>query len=135
MHPEAHIPLDDWMKMDNVERPLTGPVRFPYMREDVADSVCSLSDVALQGESMHHSGDLTLALHILYDDCRVLPEPAIAVPDVLRHSEIEAFESLEAVLGPLMLEYADAPDSSFTSDPRWPSVVAAAAAARKAMES
>ncbi len=83
------------MKMDNVERPLTGPVRFPYMREDVADSVCSLSDVALQGESMHHSGDLTLALHILYDDCRVLPEPAIAVPDLSSPSGLSAVESVQ----------------------------------------
>ena len=47
---------------------------------------------------MNYFDDLTLNIHILYDDCMVLPQPESAVPEVLHHKEVTVFEDLERAL-------------------------------------
>lgn len=112
------------------------------MRDEVQTALRSLSDVVHQQTKWgkHEAGvnyydDLTLNIHILYDDCRVLPHPEVAVPAVLRSSETPAFLTLESVLGPLLDELRDRPDHEYPLDARWPAVVQAAADALRVMES
>lgn len=64
----------------------------------------------------------------------VLPEPRSAVPDVLHREEVSAFGDLERALRPMIRDLGDEPDDAYTSDPRWLSVVEAAARALVVME-
>lgn len=127
-------------KVVNMERAMS-LIRFPDMRRQVAASVRSLSDVRHQRnawgrfvEGVKYYDDLTLNVHVLYDDCMVLPEPRKVVHDVIYDKEVPFFESLEQALGPMLVELGDAPDQDYTSDPRWNAVVEAAAKALSAME-
>lgn len=111
------------------------------MRLQVIAALRSLSDVGHQRarwglveEGVDYYDDLTLNVHILYDDCTVLPDPAAAVPDVLHEEEVPFFSALEVTLGALLQDLQDAPDSVYMSSPRWPSVVAAAGNALAVMQ-
>ena len=111
------------------------------MRFQVIAALQSLSDPKHQQarwgryvEGVNYYDDLTLNLHVLYDDCMVLPEPREAVPDVLRLEEVAAFEDLERALGPVIRELGERPDDAYVNDSRWPSVVDAAARALAVME-
>ena len=115
-------------------------VTFPNMRLEVIAALRSLSDRLNQQtrwgrfeEGVDFYDDLSLNVHILYDDCMVLPEPETAVPDVIHESEVPAFLELGNALGPMLQDLGDAPDDAYMSDPRWASVVDAAGAALAAM--
>lgn len=62
---------------------------------------------------VNHYEDLTLHVHVLYDDCQVLPDPDLAVPAILNDSEVPAFRALEAVFGPLLDELGERPDADY----------------------
>jgi hypothetical protein len=80
--------------------------------------------------------DLSMAVHILYDDFVVLPDPAERVGWALYPSEVDSFVALDAVFGPLLVDTTmiGKPDSAYQSDPRWPAVVAAARVCLVAMD-
>jgi hypothetical protein len=108
-------------------------VKFPDMRREVISALRSLADPEHQRlrwgrveEGVDYYDDLTLNVHILYDDTQVLPSPETAVPAVLHQSEAPALQALDAVLGPLLDDLGEQPDSEFLADPRWPRVVEAA---------
>ena len=77
--------------------------------------------------------DLSLAVHILYDDCQVLPDPTPVVDQVVLPGEVACLRALGAVLGPVIDDLGDAADKKYLADPRWPAVVAAAARAHALM--
>lgn len=111
-------------------------VTFPQMRKYVIDALRSLADMDHQRvmwgryeEGVPYYDDLTLNVHVLYDDCQVVPEPSTAVGAVLFEHEVPALTALDAALGPMIDDLQDAADAVYIADPRWPGVVAAAAAA------
>jgi hypothetical protein len=127
-------------KLVIMERSVSGAVRFPDMRLEVIAAVESLSDRLHQQtrwgrceEGVNCYDDLTLNVHILYDDCMVLPEPQDAVPEILHLEEVPVFRDLESALGPMVRDLGDQPDDSYTSDPRWAGVVESAGRALAAM--
>ncbi|WP_219106468.1 hypothetical protein [Austwickia sp. TVS 96-490-7B] len=73
-------------------------------------------------------------IHILYDDCAVLPDPGPCVGTIIHAEEAPALSELALALGPMLDELGDAADVVFTSDPRWSAVVRAAGAALTAMK-
>jgi hypothetical protein len=124
-----------------LEKAMIRLVKYPDMRLQVVDALRSLSDVRHQQtmwgqyvEGSNYYDDLDLNIHILYDDCLALPEPQEAVPHVLHAEEVPIFLQLERALGPMIADLGDAPDETYTSDPRWAAVVTAAGAALEVME-
>ena len=110
------------------------------MRLEVIAAVRSLSDQVHQQtrwgrweDGVDYYDDLTMNVHILYDDCMVLPRPQDAVPDVLHVEEIPVFLELERALGPMIGDLGEQPDEAYTSDRRWVSVVEAAGRALTVM--
>lgn len=83
---------------------------------------------------MNYYDDLSLNVHVLYDDCAVLPDPSGAVGSTIHAEEVLAFAGLELVLGPMLDDLGDAADEIYTKDPRWPAVVRAAGEALLVME-
>lgn len=114
-------------------------VQFPDMRLEVIAALRALADPQRQQswgkveEGVSSYDDLTLNVHILYDDCQVLPDPSAAVGSVLEASEVDALRAVHEVLNPLLDELGDKPDSEYVGDPRWRSVVAAAGEALRSM--
>ncbi|WP_258312248.1 SCO4402 family protein [Streptomyces araujoniae] len=81
------------------------------------------------------SDDLSLVIHILYDDFRVLEDPEAALGEVLRNRrEVAAMRRLADLMDPLIEELGDAPDETYLAAPSWGLVVRAARAALDAME-
>jgi hypothetical protein len=124
-----------------MESAVKADVTYPEMRNEVISALESLSDANHQrtvwlrpGSIPNYYDDLTLCSHILYDDCRVLPDPQVSVPAVLHQEEISAFAKLEHALGPMIDELGDRPDEDYLNDPRWPSVVEAARVALEVMK-
>jgi hypothetical protein len=122
--------------MDLVEQAVRPPVKFPEMRDQVIDSLRSLADSHYQWttwgryeEGVNYYDDLTLNVHVLYDDCLVVPDPSNAVGAILYEDEVQAFGALHLALGPMLDDLQDASDAVYRADPRWPQVVNAAAAA------
>lgn len=115
-------------------------VRYPEMRREVVNALTSLSDPGYQrrvwiGRDYPREGffdDLTLTVNVLYD--MVLPDPDTRVGTVLISAhEVDSLRLLEGVLGPLIADLGDAPDSRYLRDPRWGGVVDAARSALAAM--
>lgn len=115
-------------------------VRYPEMRREVVNALTSLSDPAYQRrvwiERDHpregYFDDLTLTVNILYD--MVLPDADTRLGSVLVSArEVDTLRLLERVLGQLITDLGDAPDSRYLSDPRWGGVVDAARSALAAM--
>ena len=75
--------------------------------------------------------DFTLNIHVLYDDCVVIPDPARKWSTAW--SEIVRLHALDQVLGPLLHELGDASDATYLADPRWPTVRVRAGTAVMAM--
>lgn len=116
-------------------------VRYPQMRDDVVDALRSLSARNYQDREwgvyqadINRYDDLTLNIHLLYDDCRVLPDPSVQVGTVLLPSDVAPLRALQAELAPLLDDLGDRPDSAYLKDPRWARVVAAAGVALRALE-
>ncbi len=119
---------------------LNPEVEFPYMRMYVVDALRSLGDPVHQRtkwgvyvEGVSYYDDLDLNIHILYDDCMVLPSPGRAVPEILYEAEVPALLALEAVFGPLIDELGDVTDEIYLDHPRWTDVVSAARVAYETM--
>jgi hypothetical protein len=125
-----------------MEYAMRPPVEFPEMRDQVIASLQSLADPSHQEvrwgryeEGVSYFDDLTLNVHVLYDDCQVLPDPSRSVGAVLYEDEVQALRGLNAALGPMLDDLRDSPDSDYLADPRWPQVVDAARAALDVMRS
>ena len=124
-----------------MEQALRGSIEFPWMRSQIIDTVRSLSDPMHQCTKWgrydpieHYYDDLDINIHILYDDTTVVPNPELSISSLLYESEVPALRALDTVLGPLIDDLGDAPDEIYLADPRWPSVIHAAANALAAME-
>jgi hypothetical protein len=118
------------------------PVKFPEMRDQVIASVQSLADPSHQklrwgryDECVNYFDNLTLNVHVLYDDCQVLPEPSRSIGAVLYEDEVQALRDLHAALGPMLDDLQDSSGSDYLADPRWSEVVEAAGAALDVMRS
>jgi hypothetical protein len=112
-------------------------VDFPAMRRDVMGSLAALSDPAHQESwipGARTGDDLSWHVHVLYDDCQVLPDPETRLGTVLvAGPEVERLRALDRALGPLIDEWGDVPDVVYLGDSRWPQVVRAAGAALSAI--
>lgn len=120
---------------------MTNLITYPEMRLQVIEAVRALADRHHQRtrwgryeEGVEFYDDLTLNVHILYDDCMVLPEPQGAVPAVLHAQEVPIFRELENALGPMLDDLREEPGAAYMSDPRWSLVVETAARALAVME-
>lgn len=118
------------------------PIRYPELRLEVIEALRSLSDPRHQRawwgrveEGVNYFDDLTLNVHVLYDDAQVLPDPTTAVPDLLNEAEVPAMRAVGEALGPMIEELGSAPDAVYTADPRWSAVLQCADAALTAMQS
>lgn len=109
-------------------------IRYPELRHEVIRSVEALADreyqerVWIRGEFPREPffDDLTLNVHILFDDVQVLPDPADAVGDVLRPNEVASLAALGAALAPLLDELGDVGDAAYLAHPAWDRVISAA---------
>lgn len=113
---------------------MSDSIRFPEMRLQVIAALRSLSDRQHQEarwgrfeEGVNYYDDLSINVHILYDDCMVLPEPQGAVAEVLYQDEVPSLRDLENALGPMIHDLGDQPDHVYINDPRWLTVVETAA--------
>ena len=112
----------------------SGDVDYPDMRFQVVEALRSLSDLDYQHrvwgkfdpEVPNLQDSLDLNIHILYDDCAVLPHPKDSIGPVLHPEDVGPLERLEVVLGPLIDSLGDSPDATYLADPRWPVVVSTA---------
>lgn len=123
-----------------MERAVMGATDYPEMRNEVIDALRSLSDPVHQRtrwgkveEGIEYYDDLTLNVHVLYDDIGVLPSPGKAVPGVLYPAETPHLRAVGEALGPLIRELGDSPDDMYLDDPRWASVIHAARTALEIM--
>lgn len=122
-----------------IDHPTMDGVAFPWMRAEVIGALQSLGDITYQrdwwGKLTPEGGvdSLDLCIHVLYDDCRVLPDPASTVPSVLRATDVGAIWNLGVVLGEIIEELGDSPNEAFVCHPLWPRVAEAARAAHAAM--
>ncbi|MDT0469123.1 SCO4402 family protein [Streptomyces gibsoniae] len=121
----------------------TPQVRLPQMREQIISAVHALSDpdhqrrVWIERQYPHpgYFDDLTLNIHILYDDTAVLDDPSAAIGTTLRDaSEAQAMHRLADRLDEILdaLE-PETDDASYLGHPLWPGVVEAAAQAHAAL--
>ena len=85
---------------------MSAPVTFPDMRLQVVAALRSLSDVPHQQarwarveEGVDYYDDLTLNVHILYDDCAVLPEPGRSVGTIIYPQEVPALRRMPISAG------------------------------------
>ncbi|MGH9214608.1 MAG: SCO4402 family protein [Acidimicrobiales bacterium] len=117
-------------------------VKFPAMRREVMRALAALADQPYQqqvwfGHKYPHEDyfdDLTVCVHILYDDAQVLPEPSSRVGSVLLDGdELARLRQLGAVLDVLLESHGDAPDVEYLSDLRWANVARSAGLALAAM--
>ncbi|MGC3953962.1 MAG: hypothetical protein QM804_06875 [Propionicimonas sp.] len=112
---------------------------LPYMGQYVIDALESLSDAEVQSrwgiceEGSGRYEDLDTSIHILYDDCEVLPNPERGIPSMLYGSEVAPLRALNEVFEPLIDELGGAPDEAYIKDPRWVDVMAAARVACELM--
>lgn len=116
-------------------------VQYPEMRDEVIGALASLSDRTHQNqrwgvvrEGVSYYDDLTLNLHVLYDDAQVLPVPDQRVGTVILPREVASLRAVHDAIAPLLRELGESPDSMYTQDPRWDRVVLAAAAALRIMK-
>lgn len=106
------------------------------MRASVIDALRSLADVELQrrwggwNTGQRDYDDLTLNVHILYDDCQVLPDPQPRVGFILYPNEVQPMLQLSSVLSPMIARLGESPDATYLTDTAWPDVISAA---RRAM--
>jgi hypothetical protein len=120
---------------------VTDVIEFPSMRAEVIEALRALSDPVHQRTrwgrfepGVDYYDDLDMNIHILYDDCAVLPDPASSVRSLLRPTEVATLSAVDSVLGPLIRELGDRPDEDYMAHPGWADVVEASAAALAAMQ-
>lgn len=116
-------------------------VQFPRMRDEVIAALRSLSDRRHQDlqwgvydPDVTYYDDLALVVHVLYDDCQVLPDPASSVGAVLLPEEVEPLRRLSDVLDPILDELRDRPDVDYLAHDQWKDVEGAACEVLIAMQ-
>ncbi len=106
-------------------------VEYPAMRREVLGALASLADVDYQRRAwIQHKpppptrlDNLDLNVNILFDDCAVLPNPEERVGTVLRSGdEVPALRSLGVLLGGLIDQLGNVPDSVYLESDSWPEV-------------
>lgn len=117
-------------------------VQNPEMRDEVLTALKALADPqhqrtrwGVEEPGVDYYDDLMVNVHILYDDCKVLPDPSTTVGAVIVEDEVPLLRALQDTLGPLLDEFGGSPDSTYMCDSRWPDVIAAARTALDAMSS
>jgi hypothetical protein len=117
-------------------------VEYPSARWGVMRAVAALSDRDYQqrvwiNHRLPHPNyydSVDLAIHTLFDDWAVLPNPREAIGAILVDGpEIERLQKLGQVLGALVDELKKSPDEEYVRDPRWSEVVDSAVHALSAM--
>ena len=117
-------------------------VEYPAMRREVMRALAAFSDPEYQERvwvqrnypDPNFYDDLTQNVHVLYDDCQVLPDPVSRLRWVLLDGdELKRLRALDGVLGPMIDELGEAPDATYLQDSRWPSVMSTASRALSAM--
>lgn len=117
-------------------------VSYPYARWAVMDALASLSDRDHQervwiGRDLRSPGNvdsLDQAVHTLYDDWAVLPDPRKAIEAILADGpEVERLIILGDTLDRLIDELGDAPDVDYLAHKDWPTVRTQAGATLAAM--
>ncbi|MET8729522.1 hypothetical protein ABZV81_20420 [Streptomyces parvus] len=118
-------------------------VKLPEMRAEAIGAVQALASPEYQQRVWidrtyphpDYYDDLTLNVHILYDDTAVLASPEAALGYTLTsEQEVRAMKELAHALDAALEGVgADAPDAEFLQSPLWPQVVAAAQAALTAL--
>lgn len=117
--------------MDDLVRPVS-EVEFPAMRAEVLVALRSMASPEEQKRWIDpppnptRIENLDINVHILYDDCEVVPEPADSVGSILYEDEVPALRDFHAAFGPLLHELRNSPDEVYLADPRWPEVIRAA---------
>ena len=129
-------------EMDELEHPVMSNVQYPELRDQVLTALKALADPrhqrtrwGVEEPGVDYYDDLMLNVHILYDDCKVLPDPSTTVGAVIVEAEVPLLRALQDALGPLLDEFGGSPDSTYMCDPRWPGVIATARTALDAMNS
>jgi len=112
------------------------------MRAEVMRTLACLADIEYQRRvwvdktfpSPGYFDDFDEAVHALYDDCQVLPDPMGRVGSVLIDGEeVDRLKALGVALDAVMEDLGEADDVEYLDDARWPDVVAAATGALAAM--
>ena len=111
------------------------------MRQQVVVALAELADPEYQQQEwidydtvLGASTTLDVTVHVLYDDCAVLPDPDKALWTVLLPgAELHRLRALDRILGPVIDDLGSAPIEAYLADRRWPGVVAAAMGALTAM--
>jgi hypothetical protein len=126
--------------LEDLEQAMTDEVEFPEMRKSVISALQSFASPQVQGSkwgkydsAVGSYDDLDINVHILYDDCVVLPDPNLQRGAILLPSDIEPLRRFGLAFGPLLDDLGDAPDSEYLNDSRWPAVIAVAQQALEAM--
>lgn len=116
-------------------------IRLPAMRDEVVAALRALADRRHQDSrwgvydpDVNYYDDLSLNVHVLYDDTQVLPDPEAVVGAVIFSREVPWLRRLHACLGPMIDDLGDRPDADYLADPRWQLVVKSAREALEAME-
>jgi hypothetical protein len=121
---------------------MTVPVDSPYARWEVMRALASLSDPEYQERvwirhQMPHKNyfdNFDNAVHALYDDWVVLPEPRAALGSVLVNGpEVSRIAALGVTLDSLIEELGESPDSVYLAHAEWGTVLAQASSALSAM--
>ncbi len=78
--------------------------------------------------------DFNQTIHVLYDDCQVLPDPEGRIGSVLIDGEeVDQFRALGVELDAVIADHGGADDAVYLADSRWPAVTSAASRALAAM--
>lgn len=117
-------------------------VEFPAMRLEVAAALASLADPGYQVRAwLEHRfeapgayEDLSMVLHILYDDIQVLPDPSRRIGSVLiSGAEVDALGRLAGPLTAVVDRLGDVEVVAYLDAPEWPQIVDAASIALASM--
>jgi hypothetical protein len=128
-------------QLEELEPSMNHVVQFPQMRLNVMDTLADLADREYQERAwIHHDyqphvfTDLNLGIHILYDDCVVLPNPEESIGSILLPGdEVDYLRELGKVLDVLIDRHGDSPDTVYMDDELWEDVLKWARLALAAM--
>jgi hypothetical protein len=107
-------------------------VRYPAMRREVLVALAALADPDFQQTMWvrkeyprpNFLSNLDTVVHVLYDDCQVLPDPTAGMGTVLVDGdELAHLQRLGELFDALLNDHVDQPDSVYLQDPRWPTLV------------
>jgi hypothetical protein len=119
-------------------------VKYPYMREDLLNTIEALSDADYQQKAwVEHEyppgivyDDFDEAVHVLFDNMRLLEAPELSIDTIVRNREeldavLQVTFAIDHVLNKLGTELSDA---EYIADPDWAKVIETAAKALAILE-